>query len=93
MYFSSFFGQNGVISQVGAILGVFLGANQMVELDDRRTKVLRNLEKIISAKFVHILFGKNFLLCTMLPLIFRPYGEVFHVHVYVGLLVLNVYAF
>ena len=65
----------------------------MVELDVRRTEVLGNLEKIFSAKFVHILLGNYFLLCAMLPLIFRPYGEVFHVHVYVGLLVLNVYAF
>ena len=50
-------------------------------------------QKIFSAKFVDILLGNNFLLCAMLPLIFRPYEEVFHVHVFVGLLVLNVYAF
>ena len=49
-------------------------------------------QKVFSAKFVHILLGKNFLLCAMLPLVFKPYGEVFHVHVFVGLLVLNVYA-
>ena len=36
---------------------------------------------------------KIFLLCTMLPLIFRLYGEVFHVHIFVGVLVLNVYSF
>jgi hypothetical protein len=60
----------------------------MAELDVRRTEVLGN-----SAKNIHILLRKNFLLCAMLPLIFRPYGEVFHVHVFIGLLVLNVYAF
>ena len=66
----------------------------MAELDVRRTEVLGNSgKKIFSAKFVHILLENNFLLCAMLPLIFRTYGEVFHVHVYVGLLVLNVYAF
>ena len=70
-----------------------LTAGQMGELDVRRTEVLGNLEKIFSEKFVHILLGNHFLLCTMLALIFRPYGEVFHVHVFVGLLVLNVYAF
>ena len=50
MYFSSFFGQNGIISQVGAILGIFLRAGQMAELDVRRTKVLGNSPKIIQYK-------------------------------------------
>ena len=49
--------------------------------------------KLFSANFVHILLRKNFLLCAMLPFIFRTYGEVFNVHVFVGLLVLNVYPF
>ena len=50
-------------------------------------------QKLFNADFVHILLGNNFLVFAMFPLIFRPYGEVFHVHAFVGLLVLNVYAF
>ena len=65
----------------------------MAELDVRRVEVLGNSTKLFSAKFVHILLRKNFFLCTMLPLIFRPYGEAFHLNVFVGLLVLNVYVF
>ena len=65
----------------------------MAELDVRKTEVLGNSAKFIQCKIFHILLRNNFLLCTILPLIFRPYGEVFHVHVFVGLLVLNVYGF
>ena len=65
----------------------------MAELDVKRTEVLGNSAKIFSTKFVHKLLTKNFSLCAMLPLIFKIYGEVFHVHVFVGLLVLKFYAF
>ena len=64
----------------------------MDELDVRRLVYWEIQKKLFSAKSVHILLRKNFLVCAMLPLIFMPYEEVFHVHVFVGLLVLNVYA-
>ena len=51
MYFSSFFGKNGIISRVSAILGVFLGAGQLTELEVRRNQVLGNSTKIIECKF------------------------------------------
>ena len=50
MYFSSFFGKNGAISQVGAILGIFLRAGRMAELDVKRTEALGNSTKIIQYK-------------------------------------------
>ena len=50
-------------------------------------------QQLFIAKFVHRLLRNNFLLCAMLPLIFGPYGDVFRLHVFVGMLVLNVYAF
>ena len=65
----------------------------MAKLDVKITEVLGNSAKIFSTKFVHKLLTKHFSLCAMLPLIFKIYGEVFHVHVFVDLMVLNVYAF
>ena len=65
MYFSSFFGKNGAISWVGAILGVFLRAGQMDELDVRITEVLKNSAKNIQCKVRSYIVRKEFLvLCN-----------------------------